>query len=191
MSASILIVPGFMSPAWMLRPLASRLRGTYPSVVLWDYPRVFADVELNLAELSAQLDHTNPHIVITHSYGDWMARAALGISEYRPQGMIAISPVVRSVPLIRALPNWLERNVPEFVVMRNEQRAAVNLQPAMEQRRMIYWARGELLVDPNLPEHHRCRRQRFFWGTHNSLLFQPKVWAAIDQDIADLQANQS
>ena len=99
----LILIPGFMSPAWMLYPMQLHLRSDFDHVVRWDYPRIFSDLEVVTDSLARLLDDSEDQIsIVAHSFGDWITRAALRKTNHRLFGrLVSVCPVTTAVPIVR------------------------------------------------------------------------------------------
>jgi pimeloyl-ACP methyl ester carboxylesterase len=182
---TVYLVPGFMSPAWMMVPLRWYLRRDLSDVRIWDYPRVFRDLDATLQQLAFRLDaHEEESVaIVSHSFGDWIARSAL----HRMQGnavasLVSVCPVVTSVAAAKFAQKISGDLVPELAVMASEDHSEVSIPDEMSIRRSMVWARGETLIrrDEKMTGNERERR---VFALHNSILFQPNGWKVIREEL--------
>lgn len=173
----IVLVPGLFSPAWMMWPVSRALAGRGATVETWDDAAVFGPVEHSVRRLEAHFAELQPQAerigVVSHSFGDWLCRQALSRGNLR----CAIS-LVSLVPVVRgSWPAKLGRKLgagiaAEVEVMGDERRASAALDLPECIDRLVVWAR----IDPWVRRRAiPGAREVTVPGTHNSLVFQPRV----------------
>ncbi|QDT11932.1 hypothetical protein K239x_39340 [Planctomycetes bacterium K23_9] len=172
----------------MVYPLQRYLRKRFSSVVCWDYPRVFTDLDRTLDQLALRFDqHTDGSVaVVAHSFGDWVVRSALHRMKSRAvNSLVSVCPVVTSVAAAEILSQVSSDLVPELTVMANVEQSEVPLPNQMNIKRSLVWARGETLVrrPKDLAMYDRERRVFAF---HNTILFQFNGWKAIQEELIAL-----
>ncbi len=202
---AVILMPGFFSPRWMLRPmrrgLSDRLIGQpastsaprFDRVTIWDNAVVFKPPAQSVDRLAEHLSVCDqPIAMVTHSFGDWIARQAIDrlTLSGRPMPVRAIAslaPVWRDVPAARLAARVGGRWLPEIAVMCDPRVAssAVNLDPAI--RRLVVWASLEPWVRPVMPPSIDAE-VRFVAGTHNSIVAQPGVWQTVATFLQNLEA---
>ncbi|MCM2373660.1 esterase/lipase family protein [Aporhodopirellula aestuarii] len=182
--ATLLLVPGFMSPAWMMYPIYRYLHRDFAQVIRWDYPHVFHDTSSVIDSLAEQMDRSNtPISIVAHSFGDWITRSALHRTTHKNFGrLVSVCPVTSSVPILRATHGLASNLTEEFAVMSSDQRAGVSIPDHLSISRSIVWATGDAFVDDESNDPHVIRERRV-WATHNSVLFQPNAWQVIRQEL--------
>lgn len=185
----VILIPGLFSPRWMLVPLATHLRRRFSEVLLWDDPRIFDELERSVRSVGSLLPTSASDsarvAVVSHSFGDWLIRAALQQRNGPPlMQLISISPVTTVVPSIAWLPRSITRRVPELAVMADQQLASIPLQREQCMKQTVIWASIDLLVRREQPFDHPERRQLRVRGTHNSLVFQPSVWRLVARELS-------
>ena len=194
--ANVLLVPGFMSPAWMLWPLKKFLQRAdddrnQSRVESWDYPRVLSDLDVTVAELAEMLESYRGSrvVLVAHSFGDWIARSAINrVSGPMPTALISVCPVVTSVPTAEWLSGVTGDRVPEIAIIADRERSEMPIAANNSILRSFVWAKGEFVVRrPNsssLAANSRAQfRQREVMATHNSILFPPNGWSAIAEEV--------
>jgi hypothetical protein len=172
---TVLLIPGLFSPRWHFWGLRRSLQRSGFDAITWDDSSVFGELETSIARLSACLrEHTGSLGVVTHSFGDWLFRQVAGRG-----GADNVARLVSLVPVMGAsyAARWvapLGKLVPELGVMASAERAAAALQTPAEIRRLIVWAR----IDPWVRRvAAQCENTHVTVvpGTHNTLLWQPRV----------------
>ncbi|WP_442506718.1 esterase/lipase family protein [Novipirellula sp. SH528] len=184
-----ILVPGFMSPAWMMWPLAHSLTNEVDSVVRWDYPRVFTDIEATIRSLASEIQSRRSHsqhlAIVTHSFGDWIARSALQrIEHHPPTRVVSICPVTTRIVVASFMSQLTRRVLPELSVMSNQSLAEVPLPSAPSITHRVIWASGELLVPRYIPDPHPSLKETTVLGMHNSVLWQPNLWRQVKKDLS-------
>ena len=184
----VILVPGFTSPRWVLFPLYRYLRNRHEHVDLWDHPRVFSELDVTVNALAGKLrteSQAGRRIgLVSHSFGDWVARSALAeAGDVRISKLISITPVATRVPLARWIHWFSGRLIPEIRIMADEEKAGEHLvvSPAIEH--IIFWARWDLIVRRPRPWPNPKTRHRLLRGTHVSLAFQPNLWRAVAEEL--------
>ena len=160
------------------------LRGDFDHVVRWDYPRVFSDLNVVAESLARLLEETEDEIsIVSHSFGDWVTRAALRKTNHRQFGrLVSVCPVTTAVPIVRRTRMISEKLTSELAVMASVDRAELSFPDHIDIERSIVWARGEVLVRKEAHD-DRVVRQRHVWASHNSVLFQPNGWEVIREEL--------
>jgi len=184
----VLLVPGFMSQRWSLWLMFCYLKSRFPSATAWDYPQVFTDIETTIDRLAELIDSKTSDGrtlgLVTHSFGDWVARAALAKAGNRGvRKVVSIAPVVTAVPVARMLHKLTGARVPELRIMADEQQAsaAPHLDPFIDH--LVLWAKWEWLVvrPDDWPNEYSLHETKA--GTHVSLVFQPRIWRRVAQHL--------
>ncbi|QDV40933.1 Alpha/beta hydrolase family protein [Stieleria neptunia] len=180
-STPVVLVPGFMSPAWMMWPMAKYLQGAFRQVVRWDYPRIFTDLDTSVRSLAEQFcAFDRPDFaIVTHSFGDWLTRSAMHkIKPPRQIRLISVCPVTTAVPIVQRTRYLSKYITPEFRIMSVASSAEVPLPDDLDIFRTVIHAKGEVLVRQQPSDD-----QRFVFGSHNSVLFQPNVWKLVRDEL--------
>ena len=187
-------MPGFFSPRWMLRPmrrgLSDRLiqsadrgeaRERFDRVSIWDNAVVFKPPTQSVIRLCDHLTRSDgPVALVTHSFGDWIARQSIDQlvrrGDWMPvRAVVSLAPVWVDAPAARLAAKLGGRFLPEIAVMSDPEAAAraVTLPPTIE--RLVVWATFEPWVRPIAPRGVEAE-VRFVAGTHNSIVLQRHVW---------------
>lgn len=176
----LVLVPGFMSPAWVMIPMQRFLKRYFDHVIRWDYPRVFSNLDTVTRSLSQLLASSNtPTSIVAHSFGDWITRSALAQTRRRNfEHLASVCPVTTAVPVVAWTRPFSAKLASEFAVMADENRASLSIPDHIRIHRTIIWATAEFIVRKKMPLDSRVK-QRHVGATHNSILFQPNGWRAI------------
>jgi hypothetical protein len=129
--------------------------------------------------------------IVTHSFGDWVARAAIAkCTQHRVRAMVSLAPVMRAGFLPSLLYLLTGNLIPEIKVIMNDETASANLDCDGRMRRLVIWSRFDeslrsVPLDhlPNVEVQHVC-------GTHLSMAWQPNVMSRVNEflfrDVAGL-----
>ncbi len=181
-SQKIILVPGFLSPRWMLRPLYGHLKdqfAEFAEVVLWDHPHILSEPFAVADELQSWLERETGGdnvALVTHSFGDWVARKAIQSSAVEVDKLLSICPVIRAVPTARMFAALTRDLVPEVRVMADGKSAASYLELPQVRDHLVIWARWDFWIRRRDRWPRTETRQRTVNGFHNSVIFQPSVW---------------
>ncbi len=184
----ILLVPGFTSPRWVLLPLYLYLKRKHPHIELWDHPRVFSELNVTIEALADKLraaTKAGQNVkLVSHSFGDWVARSALAeAGEVRVAKLISITPVVERVPPARWVCRLTGRMIPELQVMADAERAAAHLEAAAKVEHILIWAKWDLIVRRPKPWPDSAAREFSLPGMHMTLPFQPRLWRLVAEEL--------
>ncbi|WP_164100746.1 lipase family protein [Candidatus Laterigemmans baculatus] len=220
----VLLIPGLFYPRWMLLPLRYTLRKKGFEAEIWDTTGVAAPLPKIVAELvDAIRGFASPArqpdgiawqpdgiarqpdgiarqpagvSLVTHSFGDWLARAALaeidGDGE-RPSGVdriVSLVPVIAQSPAAQLAAPLFGRWLPPLEAMSDPKRAAQGLPLPAGIERKIIWARGDLLLRRAPPQTDARTREVYLWTTHNLLLADPRVHRMVGEFLRDPQPCQ-
>ncbi|QDV62925.1 esterase/lipase family protein [Crateriforma conspicua] len=186
-TTGLILIPGFMSPAWMMRPLHRALRDRFATTVLFDYPRVFSNLSKTVGQLRDRIDAgpVDRWVLVTHSFGDWVARAALACRDHSESPKVikavSIAPVIDAVPMARRVRPLLGRFSQEIRIMSDRQAVQSDYPPNVQ--RIVLWTRWEWLMKAPPSDLHELKTIN---ATHNSVLFQPAGIAAVRGAIQEL-----
>ena len=185
--SEILIIPGMFSPAWVWIPFRRYLSDYFPSVSVWDHPHIFQNPE-GVAELLSEtvLEFKRlgrEVLLVSHSYGDWIARRAICTHGAEPACLISLCPVLTAVPLARLARLLRVDIIPELRLLADAERSAEHCLIPDTIHRAILWASFELVVGK--PESLERRLETIsLLATHNSVIFQPGVWKTVRNELA-------
>jgi pimeloyl-ACP methyl ester carboxylesterase len=80
--------------------------------------------------------------LVTHSFGDWVARAAVAEQpNHRVRTLVSLAPVIRAGFLARVAHALTGDLIPEIAVVMDAKRASANLDCDPRIRRMVVWSR--------------------------------------------------
>lgn len=184
-SRKVVLVPGFMSPSWLLWPLHRHLCSRFPEVVLWDHPHIFSEPYAVAEEfrswLRTQLGRGNQVALVTHSFGDWVARWAIQSDDVVIEKLLSICPVVDTVPAARLFAAFSQNLIPEVRVMSDGETASACLELPSDVDHLVIWARWDFWIRRRELLPHIETDQRIVNGFHNSVVIQPGVWKQIER----------
>jgi hypothetical protein len=146
------------------------------NAVTWDDSSVFGELETSVGRLSECLHGLGDTLdIVTHSFGDWLFRqvAARGAADNVTK-LVSLVPVMDACTAAR-LVSPLGGLAPELAVMASKERAAAALQTPPGMERLIVWSRFDPWVNRVATEHFTNTRCIIVAGTHNTLLWQPRV----------------
>lgn len=181
----VLLIPGLMEPRLAMLPLRLRLRRSCSRVEVWRDCYMFRNLEATVTRLAELIDaraDSAPIAIVTHSFGDWVARQAIArTSRHRVAALVSLTPVMARGCLTTALYYLGGALIPELAIIVDHQRAraALNCDPNLS--RMVIWAASDWGVRPidlsGLPntQVHRVT------ATHLSIVLQPNVHRMIEQ----------
>ena len=177
----VLLIPGLFYPRWMLLPLRHTLRKSGFDAEAWNVDAVTAPLPPVITRLTSDIERfaaeaSSPIGLVTHSFGDWLARMALA---ELPEGTIdriaSLVPVVTDSPAAKLARPVLGRYLPPIDVISNRQTAEQGTPLPPRIRRLVVWARADLLLRQPPPARDENTIERHVWATHNLLLAHPGV----------------
>ena len=181
----VVLIPGFCEPRFLLWPLQHSLRRHCDDVKLWRDRMVFRNLDRSVARLKTLLKEPRSGgsiALVTHSFGDWVARRAIAESQSHPvSALVSIAPVFRAGLVPTLLHQTTCNLIPEVAVMGDPVRASCNSHLDQHVRRLVIWATVDAYVRPvdfdvaPLPTVHRLT------GTHMSVAMQPNSLRLIEQ----------
>ncbi len=181
----ILLITGLLEPRLAMWPLRHRLRQHWGHVDVWRDRYIFRDVDSSVARLSDWIrdDGSGAQLaIITHSFGDWIARRAIVQTPgHRVAALASIAPVMHSGCIIQAIHYLGGDFIPEIAIIADAKRACENLDCDPRVRRLVIWAKIDLGVRAiDLTDLPQITAERVA-ATHLSVIMQPKVHARIER----------
>ena len=181
----LILVPGLLEPCFAFLPLKRSLSNHCPRIDCWRDRLIFRDIEASVNRLAAMISRdANDRCaigIITHSFGDWIARAAITRSrQHQVKMMISLAPVMRSGFLPTLLYGFSGNLIPEVKVIMNGNDAMANLDCDDRVRRLVIWSRFDESLRSVPLDHIRNLQVQRVWATHFSIPWQPNVLRAID-----------
>lgn len=179
----ILLVPGLLEPRISMWPLKWRLGRQGAQVEIWRDRYIYRSLEGSVSRLADTIaEETRPLTLVTHSFGDWVARAAIArCPEHRIDALVSVAPVIATGPIPVAMHLLTAGTVPELQVMMDPSSAGSHLNPDPSVRRMLIWARIDHFVR-SVPDHEipDARIVRVA-ATHLSVILHPGACREIEQ----------
>jgi pimeloyl-ACP methyl ester carboxylesterase len=176
----ILLVPGLLEPRFALWPLQWSLSTNCEHVTCWRDRLAFRQLETSIDRMAERIagdpQREGSIGIVTHSFGDWVARAAIAKHpNHRVSTLVSLAPVMRG-GLLMCLAYALTGNIiPEIAVVMDAKRAAANLDCDSRIRRLVVWSKcDESLRSIDLSQINRIEVRRVI-ATHLSIVLQPSV----------------
>lgn len=187
----VLLIPGLMEPQGALLPLRQLLRKDFQHVEIWKDRYAFRNVENSVSRLIEKIgsDPETPRLaIVTHSFGDWVARQAIARTpDHRVAALVSIAPVMACGLVPRVL-HWLGGDIlPEIAIIANADRAAAALQCDPSLRRMVIWAASDIAVARVDLSHLRNVETHRINATHLSVVLQPNVHRLVQRFLQSSQ----
>ncbi|WP_145167754.1 lipase family protein [Rubripirellula lacrimiformis] len=176
----ILLIPGLLEPRLLFLPLKLSLSKHVDHVECWRDRIVFRDLETSINRLAeaiaGKVAEQGAIAIVTHSFGDWIARAAIAMSrQHRVTAMVSLAPAMRAGFFPSLLFGLSGNLIPEIKVLMNRDSASANLDCDDRVRRLVIWSRfDESLRSVPLDGISNLQVQRV-WATHFSIPWQPNV----------------
>ncbi len=190
----IILIPGLLEPALVFAPLAWRLRRRCGEVLIWPDRMIFRNLDRSVERLGDRIDEScggGRVALVTHSFGDWIARQAIaGTPNHRVACVISLTPVLRPGLLPWLLYLTTGRLIPEIAVIFDRDQCRQNLslrqiesmQPATL-RRLVIWSRIDESVRRVPLTDHPGIDVETYWATHMTISWRPRVVRRIEQAI--------
>ncbi|TWT67456.1 lipase family protein [Allorhodopirellula solitaria] len=181
----VLLIPGLLEPPMAMWPLRRVLSKRWDPVEIWRDRLIFRDIDATVTRLSRWIedDGSGSSIaIVTHSFGDWLARRAIARTPgHRVIALASVAPVMRSGCIIKAIHYAGGDLIPEIAIVSHPDRAAENLECDPNVDRMVLWAKIDLGVSeidlsrlPHIAVHRVA-------ATHLSIIMQPNVMSRIER----------
>jgi len=182
----VILVPGLLEPHAMLWFLKRRLQTRCDHVDLFPDRIIFRSLEQSIARLSGLLcdEQASSIGVVTHSFGDWVARQAIARSpEHRVRTMVSVAPAMRAGTILRALRAVSGKSIPEITVITNPDLAMARLDCDARVKRLVIWAKFDGLVRPVPLDSIEGLQVLPVAATHLSVVMQPNVLKMIESTL--------
>ncbi|WP_044303857.1 esterase/lipase family protein [Rhodopirellula sallentina] len=187
----VLLIPGLLEPRTALLPMRQHLRRHAKEVTIWRDRYAFRNTEASVQRLSEFITDASREErigIVTHSFGDWVARQAIARSpNHRVDALASIAPVIRSGFVPKVMHYLGGDLMPEIAVIANAEKARESLDCDRSLRRMVIWAlidlgvgRADLTHLPNVKVHRVA-------ATHLSVVLQPNVFRLVERFLFDDQ----
>ncbi|EMI43021.1 esterase/lipase family protein [Rhodopirellula sp. SWK7] len=181
----IVLIPGLMEPRTLMFPMCFRLRRFRKHVSIWHDRYVFRNTEASISRLAELIsdDKSAERIgIVTHSFGDWIARQAIARTQnHRVGGLVSIAPVI-GCGFIPKIMHCLGGDlIPEIAIIANPEKAMASLQCDPKVKRMVIWAQIDLGVRRVDLSHLPDVDVRCVPATHMSVVMQPNVISIVER----------
>ena len=180
----VILVPGLLEPQVAFWPLRHRLRRHGVRVDFFADRLAFRKIDNSIGRLT-ELIEAGPDrrttAIVTHSFGDWVARQAIArASSSHVSALVSVAPVMRA-GFLPALVQMVSGNlIPEIKIIMNPDRASKNLDCDSAVDRLVLWARfDECLRSVDLGHISNLETQQVL-ATHLSIVLQPNVMSRIE-----------
>ncbi|WP_372716482.1 hypothetical protein [Novipirellula sp.] len=181
----VLLIPGFCEPAVFLWPLKLSLQQSCDNVQLWSDRMIFRNLEKSVARLSSELQSQSSSgsiALVTHSFGDWVARRAIAASRsHHVSALVSIAPVMQAGIVPDLLHLATGNLIPEVAVMGDPVRANCDASVEGRVRRLVIWASMDLYVRPVEIDEHPNASVHHLVGSHLTVAMQPNSLRLISQ----------
>jgi len=176
----ILLIPGLFEPCLALWPLGASLRSQCGQVACWRDRLAFRQLETSVKRMADRIAGDprvdGPIGIVTHSFGDWVARAALAKQpNHRVRTLVSLAPVIRAGFLAGVAHALTGNLIPEVAIVMDANRASTNLDCDRRIRRMVVWSRFDESVQSVDLDQYRHIVTRRVIATHLTIALQPNV----------------
>jgi len=164
-------------------------------VEIWRDRYIFRDTEASIERLSRRIgecSNSTRYGLVTHSFGDWVARQAISRTpNHCVEALASIAPVMKSGIIPQAI-HWLSGDlIPEIAIIADPELASksldcqtnlhqAGLQDIARLRRLIVWAAIDLGVRRIDVSHLTNVKVQHVAATHLSVVMQPDVHRVIE-----------
>ncbi|MCM2370585.1 esterase/lipase family protein [Aporhodopirellula aestuarii] len=181
----VLLIPGLMEPRTAMLPLKYRLRRYRNDVEIWRDRYMFRNVEKSVSRLADMIsDDSSDQCfgIVTHSFGDWIARQAIAsVKDHRVGALVSLAPVMGCGHIPKLMHLLGGDLIPEIAIISDREQAQAALDCDAKLKRMVIWAQidfGVHRVDlSGLPDID----VRLAAATHLSVVMQPNVHTIIEK----------
>ena len=181
----IILMPGLLEPRVLLWPLKRVLQKHCGQVEFFTDRIAFRRIDdsvQRLAAILAQDTHDRSIAIITHSFGDWVARQAIAqASHNHVAALVSVAPVMRTGLVPSGLYLLSGNLIPEIKVIVNTNQAAENLDCDDQVRRLVIWAKADACVRSVPLSHVPNLQVQRVAATHLSVVLQPGVLKRIEE----------
>ena len=179
----VILIPGLLEPPIALWPLKRVLQKHCDLVEYFHDRYIFRNVEHSINRLADMIGEANQGqsvAIVTHSFGDWVARQAIAnVSSHGVVALVSVAPVMRSGLVPFGLRLISGNMIPEVKIITNRERAAANVDLGDRVRRLVIWARVDECVRC-IPLDHITNAQHVP-ATHLTVILQPNVLRMVEQ----------
>jgi pimeloyl-ACP methyl ester carboxylesterase len=183
----IILVPGLLEPRVTLWPLKRRLQRRCERVECFPDRIAFRNLDRSIDRLAGMLsegDQEDSVGIVTHSFGDWVARQAIARApEHRVTALVSVAPAMRPGLFIYALYLVSRNLIPEVAVIMDPSKAEANVDCDDQVRRLVIWAKADECVRSIDLHHVQGIEVERVLATHLSVVLQPSVLAKIERNL--------
>ena len=180
----IILMPGLLEPRVAFWPLKRMLEKHCGQIEFFADRIAFRNIDESvhrLAETLAEDSEDRSIAIVTHSFGDWVARQAIAQSSHaHVAALVSIAPVMRAGLVPAALYLVSGTLIPEMKVMMDSDRAAENLDCDQKVRRLVIWAKADEWVRTVELSHIPNLQVQRVAATHLTVNLQPNVLKKIE-----------
>ncbi len=146
----VILVPGLLEPHAAFWPLKRILSRHCDRVEFFPDRMIFRDVERSVQRLADTIIDVNGDrsiAIVTHSFGDWIARQAISQRpDHHVDALVSVTPVMRSGIVTTGL-SWVSGNwIPEIRIITDREQACENLDCDDRLRRLVIWAKADEFI---------------------------------------------
>jgi len=186
-SFRFICLPGLLEPHFAFARLKHALADQADSIEIFPDRIVGRDLTDSVDRLAEMIrvDQTgevmrSPIVLITHSFGDWVARQAIARQpRHRVTALISIAPAMQPGWVLHAFDVMTAWMIPEMRVIMDPARSTASLEADAVVARLILWAKADIIVRPIACEAMRAFEIKNLPGTHLSIVMQTNTIDAI------------
>ncbi len=181
----VVLVTGLIEPRAAFWPLRHKIKRHDVPVEYFRDRIVFRNLEKSvrrLAELLSDDGGASPIGVVTHSFGDWVARRAIAAAaDHRVEALVSIAPVMRAGFLPKMTRLVSGKLIPEIATITDPRRAAADADCDDRVRRLVVWGKFDECLKPVDLSAISNLESRSVPATHMSVVMQPDVLDMVDR----------
>jgi pimeloyl-ACP methyl ester carboxylesterase len=188
-SEKVILIHGFAAHWLVMHPFAMACQKRGYQAHQWTYDTIFRSIDTSAMRFSKYLHEIDrlgtPYHIVAHSMGSVVTRAALqtGKSLTNLKSIALLAPPVRGLWLAKFAPLALKKYCPSIDGLRDTPLSVVsrlaNISPNV--RSMVVAASHDVLVPVANTYLPACESHQIVLGTHNSILFDPRVFKMVLQ----------
>lgn len=176
----VILVPGLFESGLAMIPMRRVLRRHFDKVEIFSDRIAFRDLQHSVDRLRSEIDRQEPVVLVTHSFGDWVARQAiLNTPNHNVVAMVSLAPAMKPGWLLKILRVITANQIPEIAALMDPAKACLGKSFPFPPNHLVLWAAFDDTVKPvDLPMQTGSEVRKVF-GTHISLIFQPNIYLQI------------
>jgi pimeloyl-ACP methyl ester carboxylesterase len=183
----IILVSGLLEPRITLWPLKRTLQKRCEQVEHFRDRIAFRKLDSSIDRLASMLregDQERSIGIVTHSFGDWVARQAIARTpEHRVTALVSVAPAMRPGFFLHGLHLVSGNLIPEVAVIMDPAKASANVDCDDHVRRLVIWAWADECIRSVDLDHIRHIQVRRVAATHLSVVLQPNVLKIIESNL--------